>query len=44
MFVLGVVANDGSPPPCSVHNTFGLRMALLAMTALAASRIVWVER
>ena len=34
----------GSPTPRSVHSVFGLRETLLAMTALAASRMVWVER
>ena len=33
-----------SPLPDSVHSSFGLRATLLAMTALAASRMVWVDR
>ena len=34
----------GSPVPWSVHSSLGLRATLLAMTALAASRMVWVDR
>jgi hypothetical protein len=33
-----------SPLPASVHRFFGLRAALLEITALAASRIVCVLR
>jgi hypothetical protein len=42
--VVGVVATILSPDPLSLHNSLGLRPTLRAMTALAASRIDWVER
>jgi hypothetical protein len=34
----------GTPAPASVHRFFGRRFGLRAITALAAVRIVWVER
>ena len=34
----------GSPRSPSVHNSFGTRLVLLTMTALAASRMVFVDR
>ena len=43
--VVGVVAHDRlAVALASVHSSLGLRPRLLAMTALAASRMVWVER
>ena len=45
--LLGVVrgiADDRVPLPNAVHSFLGLRPWLLAMTALAASRMVCVER
>ena len=42
--VVGVVAHDRLAAALSVHSSFGLRPRLLAITALAASRIVWVDR